>query len=838
MRYIFLIFIILIIKAGFSQKAMISGSVLDSNSKAFSPPAQISILNSTEGTSTNEKGLYRLIIPSEEDVTIRFSYVGYKPYIVTLNLDPGEIKKIDVVLKDDLQLDTISVYSREKDYDGIVRVKPREYENMPTTGDDLVIGIVKRLPGVFSNNELSSQYSVRGGNFDENLMYVNGIEVYRPILIRSGNQEGMPFVNGSLVESIKFSAGGFSSFYGDKMSSVLDIKYRKPNEFKGSANANLMGGGIHFEGISKNKKFTYIGGLRYKTNRFLLSSLDTEGDYQPTFFDFQSLLSYEFNKNWEVNLLFNVSRNNYKLIPQSRETNFGNIFEALRLKIYFDGQEIDEFNTAFGALSFKYSNDDINLIFTSSTFNTKEKETFDIMGQYWLQVLENDLGRENFGQVSYNKGVGTFLNHARNYLDAYVTYFQHRGNYKEKWFWGIKYRFDIINDKINEWQMIDSAGFNLPHPRDNIGNFDSTYNRPNNIELNEVVKSDNSNIKTNQISGYLQRMWKFRSKDSNTVYTVNAGIRANYWNQKDLLISPRINLGIQPAWDRDIMIRFAAGIYSQPPFYKEMRDIFGQINTDIKPQKSFQVLGGFDYLFTAWSRPFKFTTEAYYKYMWDLIPYEVNDVRIRYFAENSAIGYATGIDLRLHGEFVKDADSWISLSFMKTAEDILNDKYMQYYDEDGEIISQFNNNPIADSATIYPGYIPRPSDQRFSFNLFFQDYIPKYPSWKVHLNLVFATGLPYGPPTHKRYQQTNRISPYRRVDIGFSKQLIGVNTKIRSKSILKNIKSAWLGLEVFNLLEIRNTVSYIWVQDVSGNYVSVPNYLTPRRVNLKLSLKF
>jgi hypothetical protein len=386
--------------------------------------------------------------------------------------------------------------------------------------------------------------------------------------------------------------------------------------------------------------------------------------------------------------------------------------------------------------------------------------------------------------------------------------------------------------------MIDSAGFNLPHPPDNIGNFDSTYTRPNTLELDEVIKSDNSNFRTNQISGYLQRIWKFRSKDSNTVYTLNAGIRANYWNQSDLLISPRLNLGIQPKWDRDIMIRLSGGIYSQPPFYKEMRDIYGQINSDIKPQKSAQILGGIDYLFTAWSRPFKFTTEAYYKYMWDLIPYEVNDVRIRYFAENSAVGYATGIDLRLHGEFVKDADSWISIGFMKTEEDIFDDQYTEYYDEDGEIVNSNNNSPIADSATIYPGFIPRPTDQRFSFNLFFQDYIPKYPSWKVHLNLVFATGLPYGPPTHKRYQQTKRIAPYRRVDIGFSKQLIGENSKFKSSSFLKNIESAWLGVEVFNLLEINNTVSYIWVQDVSGNYVSVPNYLTPRRLNVKLSLRF
>lgn len=835
-KYLILVFIS-IYSFGIAQKAMIRGKVTDINGKTFSPPAQIAIKNKALGTSTDEKGRYSLIVPSEERITVRYSYVGFKPVVKTIYLEPSEIKTINVVISEELTLDTVSIISRKSDYDGIIRIDKRKYEKMPSVGNDIVTGIIKRLPGVYSNNELSAQYSVRGGNFDENLTYINGIEVYRPVLIRSGNQEGLPFVNSSLVDDINFSAGGFSSYYGDKMSSVLDIKYKEPDEFKGSVYGSMLGAGFHLEGTSKDKKFSYLTGVRYKTNKFLLSALDTEGDYRPSFFDVQTLLNYELNEYWDVSFLGNYSSNKYELIPESRETNFGSIFEALRLKIYFDGREVDKFNTAFGALNFKYEKDDLKLKFTSSAFNTVEEETFDIQGQYWLQVLENDLGQDNFGDVAYNKGVGTFLNHARNELWAFVNYYQHRGSYDDKWFWGVKFRHDIIYDKIDEWNLIDSAGFNLPHPPDNIGNFDTNYTRPNTIELNEVIKSDNSNFRTNQISGYIQRLWKFRGRDSLTKYTLNTGVRFNYWNQKDILVSPRISLGIQPKWDRDVLLRLAGGIYSQPPFYKELRDLQGNVNNDIKPQKSAQVVAGMDYLFSAWHRPFKLTIEAYYKYLWDLIPYEVNDVRIRYFAENSAIGYATGIDLRLNGEIVKNAESWISIGFMKTAEDIQDDSYTEYYNSDGEVISKTEGG-IADSATINPGFIPRPTDQRFTFNLFYQDYIPKYPEWKVHLNLAFATGLPFGPPTHKRYQQTRRMPPYRRVDIGFSKQLIGNDSDFKSKNPLKHIKSAWISLEVFNLLQINNTVSYTWVLDVNNSYVPVPNYLTPRRLNIKLSVDF
>ena len=510
-------------------------------------------------------------------------------------------------------------------------------------------------------------------------------------------------------------------------------------------------------------------------------------------------------------------------------------------KVYFEGQEIDRFATSFGALSGNYHTKRLNLQFTTSAYQTSEDESYDILGQYWLQVLENDLGSDDFGEVVFNRGIGSFFDHARNRLDASVFSLQHRGSYNKKWKWGLTYKHDIVSDNLSEWQMLDSAGYALPHPADNIGNLDPHYIRPNNLTLNYVLKSKNENFQTNRYSGYVQREFKWGIPDTTALYTLTAGARVNYWDfSNEFLVSPRLNLLIKPEWHRKWMFRVATGLYMQPPFYKEMRDLQGKINPNIKAQKSAHFVVGAEYLFFAWHRPFKFTTEAYYKHLWDIIPYEVNDVRIRYFATNNAVGYATGIDFKINGEFVPGAESWINVGFMKTEENLTNDFYIQDFNSDDEAIvpGVTVNDEVAYTKRIEPGFIPRPTDQRVNVNVFFQDYIPGYPSWKVHLNLIYATGLPFGPPTHQRYQQTRRVPSYRRVDIGFSKQLIDDFSIFKPRNPLKHLKSLWIGLEVFNLLQIDNTVSYLWISDIENRYYAIPNYLSPRRVNIRLQAKF
>jgi hypothetical protein len=831
--------LMIITSAVFSQKTFIYGRVVDENSRPFDPAVNIAVVGSTKGTTTRRDGSYHLDIPPGKTVVVRYSFAGLKPVDKPVNLKAGDSLKINVRLTERNFLDTFEVVSSRR-YDGLIRVDKRKLELLPTASGDYVTEFIKRMPGVSSRNELSTQYSVRGGNFDENLVYVNGIEVHRPVLIRSGQQEGLPFVNSDLVKDIAFSAGGFNAGYGDKMSSVLDITYKKPVKFAGALRASLMGGSVYIEDASKDLRFRYLLGVRYKTNSYLLSSLDTKGEYKPSFTDVQTLFSYDLNEFWELSFLGNFSVNKYHMIPADRETNFGNIFEALRFKVYFEGQEVDKFQSLMGAAKIKYQKGHLKSFFAVSAYKTVEQETFDIMGQYWLDVLENDLGKDGFGEVAFNKGVGTFLNHGRNRLDGSITSLKYDASYKKSWSWGAGYRHDIIDDRLSEWQMIDSAGFSIPHPQDNVGNSIPGYVRPNRIELQDVVKADNKNFITNRVTAYLQKSWVQTTKNKTEINYMLGG-RFLYWDySKEAVFNPRGNITVTPKWDNRYSFRLAGGLYYQPGFYREMRYFDGSLNPDIKMQKSWQVVLGSDYTFYAWERPFKFVAEVYYKRLWDLIPYEVNDVRIRYYAENNARGYATGLDLKLNGEFVKNAESWVGISLMQTQEDIEGDYYYEYYNKDGEkIIPGITfDNVAVDSQRFEPGFIPRPTDQRFSFNLFFQDYVPGYPSFKVHLNLVYASGLPFGPPTHNRYQQTRRYPPYRRVDIGFSKQLIGEKTKFGSKNPLRHFKSMWVSVEVFNLLQISNTVSYIWVMDVEGRLNGVPNYLTPRRVNVQFSVKF
>ena len=832
-------FLLLAFSYGFAQNTYIYGKVVNENNKPFNPAVNIAVFGTSNGTTTKEDGTYKLNLKPGTNILVRFSFTSYKPVDKYITIKKGQIKEINIQLTEPIIFDTVEIVSR-RNYDGLIRVDKRKLELLPTASGDYITEFIKRMPGVSSKNELSTQYSVRGGNFDENLVYVNGIEVHRPVLIRSGQQEGLPFVNSDLVKDIAFSAGGFNANYGDKMSSVLDITYKDPREFSGAFRASLMGGSVYIGDISESTRFRYVLGVRYKANSYLLSSLDTKGDYKPSFTDVQTHFTYDINKYWQLSFLGNFSINKYQMIPADRETNFGNIFEALRFKVFFDGQEVDRFKTYMGSVKLSHTKNHLKTFYAVSVHRTIEQETFDIMGQYWLDVLQNDLGKDDFGEVAFNKGVGTFLNHGRNQLDGLISVMQYEGRYKNNLSWGASYRHDIINDKLSEWQMIDSAGYSLPHPKDNIGNSINGYIRPNTLILQDVIKADNQGFQTNRITAFVQKSWIKRT-ERNTSYNFMVGGRLLYWDfSNEVIFSPRTNLTITPKWKKDYAFRLATGLYVQPAFYREMRYFDGSLNPDIKTQKSWHFVAGSDYSFYAWDRPFKFTVEAYYKYLWDVIPYEVNDVRIRYYAENSATGYATGLDLKLNGEFVENAESWVGISLMQTQEDIKGDFYYDFYNEDGEkIIPGITfDNVAVDSIRVEPGFIPRPTDQRFSFNLFFQDYVPGYPTFKVHLNLVYASGLPFGPPTHQRYQQTRRYPAYRRVDIGFSKQLIGDNTKVKPKNPLRHFKSAWISIEVFNLLQISNTVSYIWISDVQGRLNGVPNYLTPRRINVQLSVKF
>lgn len=839
MRLVFILIFTLFILSLNAQTAWIYGTITNEKGKAFDPAANVSIQGYSGGTYTNEKGEYRLKVVANKSLKIQFSHVSYQPVYRTVQLSDNESYELNVVLNQAVAIDTFSVTSKRKEEEGLVHIDPKKIEAIPAPSGDALSTFIKSIPGVYSNNELSAQYSVRGGNFDENLVYVNGIEIQRPMLIKSGQQEGLNFVNSDLVDNIKFSAGGFSAFYGDKMSSVLDVSYKKPTQFAASADLSLLGAAMHLEGVGAKSRLRYLGGVRYKSNQYVLRSLDTDGEYKPKFLDVQAFIAYDLADNLEISFLGNLATNQYNIVPQTRETNFGTFQESLRFTVYFDGHEVDEFQNSLSALNLKFHQNQTQLDFNISYYRSSENETYDIMGQYWLSVLQNDMSKDDFGEVLYNKGVGTFLDHARNYLFSELLDVQHRGQY-ELWSWGADVRFDFIEDQLSEWSMIDSNGYSLPHPPDNIGNLNPNYIRPNKLEMDYLVKSENQ-ISSRRYSAYLMRQGKWQAHDQSGILKWEAGLRTNYWDYNgEWLISPRASLVLNPYKHKHLTYRLTTGLYSQPAFYREMRDISGAVNPDIKAQKSAQLVVGTDVIFEIWNRPFKFTSEAYYKYLWDLIPYEVEDVHIRYFATNNAVGYATGIDLKLHGELVKDAESWVGLSLMKTAEDLNDDFFYEYYNAAGEKIVAgvtYDNVPV-DSQRFEPGYIPRPTDQRFSFNLFFQDYIPGYPSFKVHLNLVYASGLPFGPPTHKRYQQTQRYPAYRRIDVGFSKQLVNADTKFKAKNPFRFIKSAWISLEVFNLFQINNTLSYTWISDISGQYYAIPSYLTGRQINLHLSVKF
>jgi len=798
---------------GFSQS--ISGTITDEENNTL-PSVNIAILNTSIGATSLNDGSYNMEVPANKSMVVAYSFIGYEIEKIRLPmLKRGQNYTLNIQLKaKNTLLNDVIVKDKKSRKESFNRIKPKHVKILPGSQGGIE-AILKTLPGVSSANELSSQYSVRGGNFDENLVYVNGIEVYRPFLIRAGQQEGLSFVNTDMVSSILFSSGGFEAKYGDKMSSVLDITYKRPRENAASLQLSMLGGSAHFEGASKNGRFSYLVGARHKTNEYVLNAMDTKADYIPKFSDLQTFINYELNTNWQISFLGNISKNEYTMIPENRDTEFGTLNEALKLTIFFEGKEVDKYETYFGALSTTYQpSTHLNLQITTSAFQTFEQENFDILGEYWLYQLENNLGSDDFGNIAFDRGVGKYINHARNSLNARVMNFSHKGNYNNedlKVDWGFRAQKEEIEDKISEWNLIDSAFFNYPHPNDNIGG-EADPNQQ--IVMSELLKTQ-INLSSYRNSGYMQF-----SKDINNI-TINAGTRGSYWTyNEELLLSPRATIAYAPLWEKDIVFRAASGIYYQSPFYKELRTPEGTLNHNIKAQKSTHYVMGADYLFYSWGRPFKWITEVYYKNLENLIPYKVDNVRIQYLANDLSNGYAKGIDMKINGEFVSGVESWASLSVMKTEEDIV-----------GDYITN------ADGSSSEAGFIPRPTDQRVNFSMFFQDYIPGNPNYKMHLNLIYGTGLSFGPPNSEKHQDVLRIPDYRRVDIGFSAVLKDENKKSRIKW-LNAFNSIWVSAEVFNLLDINNTVSYLWVADITGRQYAVPNYLTARQLNAKLILSF
>jgi hypothetical protein len=803
-QFLTYLFIIICITVNAQNTATVEGKIRTDKGLGIEL-FNIEILGTPNGTVSGKKGAYKLTVQSETELTLVFSHIEYKTVKKTVKLETGETLKLNIkAIPNVNMLQMVNIRNNEKRHTSIVRLDPKVIESLPNSSGGIE-AIIKTLPGVVSNNELSSQYSVRGGNFDENLIYVNDIEIYKPQLIRSGEQEGLSFVNPDMVESVSFSAGGFDAKYGDKMSSVLDIKYKRPKKFGATVSASLLGASAYVAGASKGKRMTHSTGVRYKTSRYLLNTLDTQGEYFPQYFDFQTYLSFDINENHQIGFLGNISRNTYNLIPQSRKTSFGTVNQSLGLNIYFDGQEVDYYNTLLGAFTYEYHKSDIKLKLIASAYYTQERESFDILGQYYLNELDKQIGSDNLGDSLMNIGIGSYLDHARNAFDALVSSIKHVGEKEigsHKLHWGLKFQHEEIDDRVNEWQVRDSAGYSLPFP-DTVGYYPSFVPMVNN------VNSENS-LTSNRLSGHLQDTYEF-SLDSTDMF-LTMGVRANYWDLNgQFFASPRATYAVKPNWEKDFLFRLSVGSYYQPPFFREYRTQTGELNKNIKAQESYHFVLASDYDFFVWKRPFKFVSEIYYKHLNNLIPYTVENVLIRYYPNQLATGYASGIDLRIFGEFVPGIDSWASVSFMKSQEDIIGDGY---------------------------GYIPRPTDQRFNASVYFQDYLPKFPNMKVHLTLFYGTGMPFGPPNSPRHLQTARIPDYFRTDVGFTAILKDGKSKKSDKSLFKHFKTVLLTAEIFNLMNKNNTVSYVWVTDIENRQYAVPNYLTGIRFNAKLTFKF
>jgi len=789
------------------HKSRLFGYVNDADKRPIEL-ATVTVKGTTIGTSTNKNGFYELMLDDKDSVQLYISCVGYKP--LQKKIATGfKLAQLNLTLFTDLtELKDVEVKARRIQTGTTEIIDAKQLRMMPDATGGSIESLIATLPGVHSNNEMSSQYSVRGGSYDENSVYVNGIEVYRPLLIRAGQQEGLSFINPDLVQNVGFSAGGFAPKYGDKMSSVLDITYKQPTAFEGTVAAGLLGASAYVG--TANSKFTQIHGFRYKTNSYLLGTLDTKGQYAPSFFDYQTYLTYHLTPTLELSFLGNASQNSYRFQPKEQETSFGTLQTPLQLKAYFDGQEKDLFRTQFGAftLSFK-PNNALKMSLTASAFNTHEEETFDINGQYWLyEVSQNATGGT---EPTATLGVGTYLQHARNTLTATVAGLTHSGEYRLNNHlieWGVGLQHERITNKLKEWEYRDSAGYSMPSSPSMVKVY---YNLAANLALEST-----------RFSGYAQDTYKLRTDAG--LWAITGGLRANYWSYNgQLLISPRASVAFFPR-SSNLTFRFATGVYYQAPFYKELRDTMtigvntiASLNSHIKAQRSLHFVLGADYHFVKWNRPFKFTAEAYYKPATDVVPYVVDNVRITYFGGNSAKAYSAGLDMKLFGEFVPGSDSWIGLSLMQSRQNI-----QKGVDAAG--------NPI------YTGYIPRPNEQRYSVTMFFQDYVPGYQRLKVNLKLIWADGLPIATP-HNPYSLPFRTPSYRRVDIGASYALVDKNNRLES-SIFKCFKAVWLNLDVFNLLDINNVNSFVWVADIYGRQYPIPNYLTGRLLNFRVSADF
>jgi len=800
-----------------SQKSsIIKGFVKDSDNNSIE---NVSVKFGSTGTTTNSSGFYQIRIPLNTNISLEFSHVGFKSLTKEFFTKKRNIIRFSpVLILENEVLEEVVIKNETKDAQGITTFKAKDIERIPGANSGIET-LLMTMPGVSNNNELSTQYNVRGGNFDENLVYVNGIEIYRPFLVRSGQQEGLSFVNSTMVQNINFSAGGFQAKYGDKLSSVLDITYRKPTEFSATVKASLLGSSITVEDVFLDNALTAIVGVRYRDNSLFVNSKQIETNFKPRFTDVQTFLTYKKNEKLSLNFLGNFSLNTYDYQPVTRRTRFGTVSDPLELIVFYDGQEKDTYLTAFGALSANYQvNDNLELTSTLSAFNTQEEEYFDIAASYNLGEVDSNIGSETFGDVTFSEGIGSQLNHSRNDLDALITNVQVKGTYKKNESqidFGIKYQIEDIKDRIREWEIIDSVGFSV-RPL-NLGFInDQPYNPYSGpIEPFQNIRAENK-LSIKRLSGFFQYSKKGFIGDHKVWW--NLGVRGHLWsvnaNQNNstsqFILSPRAQFAIKPNWDKDMLFRVSGGVYAQPPFYKELRNFKGEIIPNIKAQKSIHMVLGNDYSFTMWDRPFKLTTELYFKNLSNINPYSVDNVRIRYQANNNAKGYATGIDVRLNGEFVPGNESWVSLGILKTEENINN-----------------------------RGYIARPSDQRFKLGILFQDYVPNLPDLKAYLNLVYNSGVPGGAPSYADpYNFQNRLRDYRRADLGVL--YIFTDAKKRfSSGFLSKFKEFTAGLELFNMFDIQNSITNTWVRDAATkNQFGVPNYLSGRILNLRIGMKF
>ena len=801
-----------------AQIAHIKGVILDKNNQ---PVSNVNVSSQSIGTTSNDNGFYILKVPANQKVVVIFSHISLKKVTLAINLKPNEDYEFNLVLNDQNEQmgEVIITINNKKRVQGITVLEPEMIRKIPGANPG-VENILKSLPGVNSNNELSTQYAVRGGNYDENLVYVNEIEVYRPFLIRSGQQEGLSFTNTDLVQNVDFSAGGFQSKFGDKLSSVLDITYRTPTQFGAVAEASLLGASLAVDAVSKNGKWSTVNGIRYRNNSLLVNSQETQTNFTPVFADVQTNVNFKPSDKWEFSFLGNISSNDYEYQPLTRQTNFGTINDPMALLIFYEGQEKDKYTTVFGAIKSTYTaseNSTYKLI--ASAYHTQEQEYFDILAQYRLGEVDSNFGSENFGDVAFTRGIGSQLNHARNDLDALIINTELKGihNWKNNQFeWGAKFTRESIRDRVIEWEVIDSAGFLINPPFKFLPKNDqpySPYTGP--LVPYQNVRATNF-VDINRFSGYVQ--WSRKAYIGANEVWMNAGVRSQNWmvsgdnitSFTQITFSPRAQFSLKPNWSKDMFFRLSGGLYHQPPSYRELRDANGIVQPDVKAQQSIHIVLSNDYSFKIWNRPFKMVSELYYKSLTDVNPYTLDNVRIRYAAANNAKAYAQGFDFRLNGEFVPGTESWFSFGYLKTEENIDN-----------------------------KGFISRPTDQRLKFALLFQDYMPKIPSIKLYLNLVYNTGLPGGSPSYADpYLYQNRLRDYRRADVGFSKVLID-DQNPTNKKWLQSFKELAIGLEIFNLFDNQNAITNTWVRDVySKNQYAIPNYMTTRVFNVKVNMRF